>query len=103
MPMLRLWVALVFSLACGCAGAADVGAIVLHGKWGSPDQHVDSLAAALENQGYAVASPEMPWSRRRSYDRSVEDADTEIDAHIAKLKAGGAKRIVLVGHSLGAA
>jgi pimeloyl-ACP methyl ester carboxylesterase len=101
--MVRLIAALVFGVVCACAHAADVGAILLHGKWGSPGARDDALAAALQKQGYAVALPEMPWSRGRSYDRSVEEADAEIDAVIDKLKAAGAKRIVLVGHSLGAA
>jgi pimeloyl-ACP methyl ester carboxylesterase len=98
----RLVAALLFSLACGYATAADIGAIVIHGKWGLPDA-LEGLASALEKQGYAVAVPEMPWSRRRNYDRSVEEADREIDAQVDKLRVAGAKRIVLVGHSLGAA
>jgi pimeloyl-ACP methyl ester carboxylesterase len=94
-------IVLVGFAAASCA--ADVGAILFHGKWGSPGARDDGLSAALEKQGYAVALPEMPWSRRRSYDRSVEEADAEIDEVVTKLKAGGAKRIVLVGHSLGGA
>jgi pimeloyl-ACP methyl ester carboxylesterase len=95
---------LLFSIAC-CASAADggLGAVITHGKWGSPDRLIDGLAAALEKEGVVVSSPEMPWSRRRNYDRTVDDADSQIDAEIGKLKARGAKRIVLIGHSLGAA
>ena len=80
--------ALLFVIASSCPGAADFGAVVMHGKWGSPDQHVEAIASALTKAGYLVVSPEMPWSRRRNYDRSVEDADGEIDAEIGKLKAG---------------
>jgi pimeloyl-ACP methyl ester carboxylesterase len=103
--MKRLWIALLLALTCGVAAAAEngIGAIVMHGKWGQPDRVIDGLAHALEREGYLVSSPEMPWSRRRLYDRTVEQADAEIDAEIAKLKARGAKQIVLVGHSLGAA
>src|SRR4051812_48979945 len=93
--VLRLWPAVgfafVLALACACAGAADIGAIVMHGKWGSPDRNIPPIAAALEKQGYLVVSPEMPWSRGRNYDRSIEDTDAEIDAQIEKLKAAGAK------------
>lgn len=101
--LLRCCVALLFAFACGCAQAADVAAILMHGKWGRPGGQDERLSAALEKQGYAVASPEMPWSRRRSYDRSVQEADAEIDAMVEKLKSAGAKRIVVIGHSLGAA
>jgi pimeloyl-ACP methyl ester carboxylesterase len=100
----RLACALVLAAACDLvlAANAEVGAIILHGKWGDPGRVVNTLASALEREGYLVSSPEMPWSKRRQYDRSVEDADAEIDAEIAKLKARGAKQIVLIGHSLGA-
>jgi pimeloyl-ACP methyl ester carboxylesterase len=103
--VIRYCAALLLALACPLTwGAnADIGAIVMHGKWGSPDRLVNGLAAALEREDYLVSSPEMPWSRRRMYDRSVEESDTEVDAEIAKLKARGAKQVFLIGHSLGAA
>ena len=102
--MRRVFAALVFALACGAAVAAEtpLGVIVMHGKWGAPDRQVDVLARALEKAGYRVSVPEMPWSQRRAYDRPVESADTEIDAELEKLKASGAARIVVAGHSLGA-
>jgi len=101
-----LLAAIAFSLVAAPAAGADpasAGVIVMHGKWGSPQRIVNGLADALRDQGFLVASPEMPWSRLRSYDRSVDGADVEIDAEIAKLRNQGAKRIFLVGHSLGAA
>jgi pimeloyl-ACP methyl ester carboxylesterase len=101
--MRSLVLALVLFVASAAASAAEFGAIVMHGKWGSPDQNVDAIASALTKSGYLVVSPEMPWSRRRNYDKSAEEADAEIDAQVEKLRAGGAKRIVLVGHSMGAA
>ena len=52
----------------------------MHGKWGSPDRAIDTLASALQGKDFLVSTPEMPWSRRRSYDRSAEDALNEIDA-----------------------
>jgi pimeloyl-ACP methyl ester carboxylesterase len=102
---MRLAVALLFSIACHIAAAAsgDVGAILVHGKWATPDGPIASMARALEKEGYVVAAPEMPWSRAGSYNGTIEQADSMIDAQIAKLKAAGAKRVVLIGHSLGAA
>lgn len=87
----------------GASLDSTIGVVVMHGKWGSPKQHVNVLADALQNQGFLVANPEMPWSRRRSYDKGVEGADAEIDAEIAKLRSLGATQIFLAGHSLGAA
>jgi pimeloyl-ACP methyl ester carboxylesterase len=85
------------------AANADIGVVVLHGKWGSPEGPAKPLANALEREGFSVVAPEMAWSRRRSYDRTVEETDAQVDAAIEQLKSRGAKRIFLVGHSLGAA
>jgi pimeloyl-ACP methyl ester carboxylesterase len=103
---LRLCIAaLLFLPLPAPAAAADnaVGVIVMHGKWGSPQHYVNGLANALQDQGFLVATPEMPWSGRRYYDKSVDGADAETDAEIAKLRDQGAKQIFLVGHSMGAA
>ena len=94
--------ALALTLACGWATASDIGAVVLHGKWGSPQRAVDTLANALRDQGYGVSVPEMPWSRSRAYDADVAAADLQIDGEIAKLREGGAKHVFVIGHSLGA-
>ena len=61
----------LFSTAAACA---DAGAIVMHGKWGVPER-VSAIANALERAGVLVVSPEMPWPRRRAYDRPVEETD----------------------------
>ena len=102
--ILNFCTGLLLLLAAAAAPAAsDVAAIVMHGKWGSPVGQVSAAANALQREGYTVVSPEMPWSRKRLYDRSVEEADAAIDAEIGRLRADGARRIFLVGHSLGAA
>ena len=101
--LLTLCFVLLATFGCEAnAAGADIGAIVLHGKWGSPEGVVDGLVAALEREHIRVRAPEMPWSRPRLYDKGVDDADAEMDAEIAKLRDGGAKRIFLIGHSLGA-
>lgn len=43
----------------------------------------------------------MCWSRSRIYDAPFPDCLREIDAAVAALRAGGARRIVLAGLSLG--
>ena len=81
---------------------SDVGVILLHGKWGNPDTHINKLAEALRNQGYAVSTPLMPWSRKRGYDVPYSTAINEIEVQVNALKANGAKHIIVSGQSLGA-
>jgi len=57
---------------------------------------------ALKAEGAQVATPEMPWSIKRKYDATYEQAMAEIDAAAGSLKAAGVARIVVIGHSLGA-
>lgn len=91
-------------LGCGLALAAGptIGVIVMHGKWGNPGT-VASFARQMESAGYLTENLEMPWSGRRSYDVGVDALVGEIDAAAQRLKDRGATKIVLAGHSLGAA
>jgi pimeloyl-ACP methyl ester carboxylesterase len=78
------------------------GVVLLHGKLFGPGAFVGDLIAALSAEGARVEIPEMPWSKSRMYDASYEQAMREIDAAVARLKAQGAKKIVIAGHSMGA-
>jgi pimeloyl-ACP methyl ester carboxylesterase len=80
----------------------DLGVVYLHGKGGWPGALNGGILNALKEEGAAVSTPELPWSFHRRYDASFDQALTEIDAAIAGLKAEGARRIVLIGVSLGA-
>jgi esterase/lipase len=91
-----------FSVAASiCRGADKAGVVLLHGKDGRP-ANVAGLADALEKEGFAVITPEMPYSRYRQFDKSYEDCVPEIDNAVAILKKQGAKTIFIGGHSLGA-
>jgi pimeloyl-ACP methyl ester carboxylesterase len=81
----------------------STGVVLIHGKWGRPadPNTVGPLAAALQKAGFVVDQPEMPWSGARLYDRSFDQAMDEIDAAVARLRARGAKKIVVAGHSQG--
>jgi len=92
--------AAVFLLSAGDAGRAAepiagprIGALVMHGKGGTPTRHIDALISALKSVGVLVEAPLMPWGKDRIYDRSYEDSLAEIDGYVAKLKAAGAQRI----------
>jgi esterase/lipase len=86
--------------AASPASAQQIGVVLMHGKTGSPYQ-LESLAAALRGAGYIVETPEMCWSYRRIYDRSLLDCLTEADAAAAGERARGAGRIVIAGMSQG--
>jgi pimeloyl-ACP methyl ester carboxylesterase len=103
---LALALALVAILTAGSPVAAaslrGMGVVFLHGKGVWPGAFDGGIPAALEAEGAKVVSPEMPWSLRRMYGATYEQAMNEIDAAVATLKARGATRIVVIGHSLGA-
>lgn len=84
--------------------AADIGVVFMHGKWGGPNTRpLEQLTSAMKRAGFEVEVPEMPWSRDRAYDKDVEGAIAEIDVLVERLKSRGATKIVVGGHSLGAA
>jgi len=93
------------ALAAPAAHAADrIGVVLMHGKSGTagPKSLIGSLHAALESAGFLVDAPEMPWSRSRVLDKDYEQSMAEIDDAVSRLKANGATRIVVGGHSMGA-
>ncbi|MEK9671969.1 MAG: hypothetical protein VW268_05630 [Rhodospirillaceae bacterium] len=93
--------ACVFTAALPCAVRADgVGVILMHGKNGTnrPGSPVGKLGG-----DFKVDVPEMLWSRDRDFDKTLSDAFKEIDAAVARLKDAGATKVVIGGHSLGAA
>jgi pimeloyl-ACP methyl ester carboxylesterase len=76
------------------------GVVLLHGKWGD-SSNVRPVRTALEEAGFTVDTPTMPWAGNRLFDRNVDGAMEEISASIARLKGRGAVHIVVAGHSLG--
>ncbi len=96
------------SLAANLSAAAPharlqgFGIVYLHGKGAWPGAFNGGILSSLKDKGALIATPEMPWSLRRRYAATYEQAMAEIDAVVAGLKAKGASRIVVIGHSLGA-
>ena len=78
------------------------GIVYLHGKGGWPGALDGGILSSLADEGALVATPEMPWSFHRKYAATYDQAMAEIDAAVAGLKTKGAKKIVVMGHSLGA-
>jgi pimeloyl-ACP methyl ester carboxylesterase len=103
----RLAAVLVAVLAWSAAAAAGgalqgYGVVFLHGKGVWPGAFDGGIVASLSAEGALVATPEMPWSFSRKYDATYEQAMAEIDAAVGGLRAQGATRLVIIGHSLGA-
>jgi len=81
--------------------SSKIAVVVMHGKGGSPDKHVASLASSLQEKGYLVANLEMPWSGKRDYDADVSAAEQEVVAAFAALREKGAQKLFIAGHSQG--
>jgi pimeloyl-ACP methyl ester carboxylesterase len=84
------------------APSPAIGMVIMHGKGGSPARLVSGLASALEQKSYLVANLEMPWSANREYDVGVDIAEKEVDAALGSLRAKGANKVFVAGHSQGA-
>jgi pimeloyl-ACP methyl ester carboxylesterase len=103
-----LWMAqilcllLLIATPVGAASLQGIGAVFLHGKGVWTGAFDGGIPTALEAEGAVAVSPEMPWSLRRMYGATYEEAMREIDAAVAGLKSKGAARIIIIGHSLGA-
>lgn len=77
----------------------EIALILMHGKWGRTP---GPLARYFEREGYRVFSPEMPWSGRRLYDVNYRIGLEEVHREVEKLRATGAKKVIVGGESFGA-
>jgi pimeloyl-ACP methyl ester carboxylesterase len=62
---------------------------------------IDVLVRELRRAGFRVTTPDMPWTLAHPFDRSFEEALDEIAGSVGQLRAQGAERVVIVGHSFG--
>ncbi len=88
----------------GAFADGNVGIVLMHGKDSTarPKSAIGKLASFLNND-FKVETPDMPWSRSNGLNKTLEDSFKDIDAAVAKLKSAGATKIVVGGHSMGAA
>jgi len=94
---------LVASVAVAPALAAErLGVVVLHDKNDPPDRQLAEVVRLLRNVGFGVQTPEMPWSKKRGFDATYQQALVEIGMAVEELRLGGATQVALVGHGLGA-
>lgn len=80
----------------------NVGVVLIHGKWGNPNGNTKSLGEALKANGYEVATPLMPWSTKRGYDKPYAEAIGEIDEIVGQFRSRGLSRVYVMGTSFGA-
>src|SRR5260370_31755949 len=82
---------LMIATSVQAASLQGVGVVFLHGKavWASAFD--GGIPAALEAEGAVAISPEMPWSLRRIYGATYEEAMREIDAAGRRLQNRGAR------------
>lgn len=98
----------LFLLAACCLAPAPacaaelLGVVVLHDKNSAPDKHISETVRLLRNVGFLVVAPEMPWSRKRRFDASYQQALVEIGLAVGELRAKGATQVAIAGHGLGA-
>jgi pimeloyl-ACP methyl ester carboxylesterase len=79
------------------------GAVLLHDKNGMPEKGgLVETERLLRNVGVLIDFPELPWSRKRGFDATFQQALVEIGMAVQELRLNGATRIALVGHGLGA-
>jgi pimeloyl-ACP methyl ester carboxylesterase len=97
-----LFLAWLMAMPAHAGNLQGTGVVFLHGKSVWAGAFDGGIPAALEAEGAVAVSPEMPWSLWRIYGATYEEALQEIDTAVAGLKARGAIRIVIIGHSLGA-
>jgi pimeloyl-ACP methyl ester carboxylesterase len=106
MAPMKIWRALLLALtlipSAAWAQPSATGVVLMHGKWGTPDKGIQPVELELRGAGFLVVSREMPWSERRAYDAGFDETMAQIDGEVAKLRAAGARKIVVGGQSFGA-
>lgn len=94
--------ALVLGVVSPALAQERLGVLLLHDKGVQPEKYLGDLARTLRNVGFVVDIPELPWSPRRGFDATFQQALVEIGMEAQELRLDGCTRIALVGHGLGA-
>lgn len=84
------------------ASAKDCALVLMHGKWGSPESGNIKEFTQAARQVCEVLLPEMPWSGKRNYDQTYQDALRDLSKEVRALREKGYKRVIVAGQSFGA-
>ncbi|MBL0932289.1 MAG: alpha/beta hydrolase [Alphaproteobacteria bacterium] len=101
----RTFLAAALAALAAPAAAQNVkpGVLLMHGKGSGPQfPALRKLADALGAAGFPVETLGKAWARDGSLQGNVEATLDEIGGHLDKLARGGATKLFLAGHSLGA-
>lgn len=82
--------------------ASTAGVVLLHGKQDRALGLLAPLARTLGGRGLRIEGPTMPWAASRDYDVDYPTALDEIETALNRLRAAGAARVAVGGHSFGA-
>jgi dienelactone hydrolase len=74
----------------------------MHGKWGMPQSPYLKPVVDKLSPDCRVVLLEMPWSRKRLYDKPYRDALQQIKAAVDSLRQSGTQWIAVGGQSFGA-
>ena len=97
-----LLLALILPAHAAVASQPTCGIILMHGKWGMPQSPYLKPVVEKLSPDCRVVLLEMPWSRKRLYDKPYRDALQQIKAAVDSLRQSGAQWIAVGGQSFGA-
>ncbi|HET7095900.1 MAG TPA: alpha/beta fold hydrolase [Casimicrobiaceae bacterium] len=97
----------VFAILAEPSGAAQGGAVIVHGLGVHPDWGVNgALRTRLVDAGFSTLSVQMPVlaadATRDDYASTLPEASERIAAAIRFMRARGVRKIAIVSHSYGA-
>jgi pimeloyl-ACP methyl ester carboxylesterase len=84
-----------------CLAAGRIGVVLMHGKGDTPDLMAHAAGRVIQEAGFFVDTPEMPWSKNRYIDKTYEGVLDEITQAAERLRKKGANKIVIAGYSMG--
>lgn len=95
------WILISAHLSVCAQGVPDaqVGLVLLHGKWATPP---GPDAQFFASQGFRVESPWMPWNNQGYYGKPYTQALAELHDIVQTMRRNGMRRVILGGQSLGA-
>lgn len=90
----------------GCVTAdpktSSAAIVFMHGKTATPTfQPFANAASLLRSAGFAVSTPEMPWSRSRYLSGSLSEAFDQISSEVDRFRKAGFSKVIVGGHSIG--
>lgn len=84
-----------------CLASDRIGVVLMHGKTDNSDIMKHGIGRLIQEAGFSVDTPEMPWVMTRHIDKNYEEALDEITQSAERLRRKGANKIVVAGYGMG--